>query len=115
MKLTKKFGTEDAKVYTDFKELLRDESIEVVHVCTPNRSHSFITVDALEAGKHVMCEKPMAKTAADTVVQVATNDLIILIAFTPIVAFLLGVSGVAVPWDTLIILKRTMKMNIRMT
>lgn len=40
---------------------------------------------------------------AYTVVQVATNDLIILIAFTPIVAFLLGVSGVAVPWDTLIL------------
>jgi len=56
----KKFGTEDAKVYEDYKELLKDESIDVVHVCTPNRSHSFITVDALEAGKHVMCEKPMA-------------------------------------------------------
>lgn len=40
---------------------------------------------------------------AYTVVQVATNDLIILIAFTPIVAFLLGVSGVSVPWDTLIL------------
>jgi ACR3 family arsenite transporter len=37
------------------------------------------------------------------VVQVATNDLIILVAFTPIVAFLLGVSGVKVPWDTLIL------------
>ena len=55
-----KFGIEGAKVYEDYKELLKDESIEVVHVCTPNRSHSFITVDALEAGKHVMCEKPMA-------------------------------------------------------
>ena len=61
----KKFGTEDAKVYTDYKELLKDKSIEVVHVLTPNRSHSFITVDALESDKHVMCEKPMAKTAAD--------------------------------------------------
>jgi ACR3 family arsenite transporter len=40
--------------------------------------------------------------AAYTVVQVATNDLIILVAFTPIVAFLLGVSGVQIPWDTLI-------------
>jgi len=40
---------------------------------------------------------------AYTVVQVATNDLIILVAFTPIVAFLLGVSGVAVPWNTLIL------------
>ena len=41
--------------------------------------------------------------AAYTVVQVATNDLIILIAFTPIVAFLLGVGGVTIPWDTLIL------------
>lgn len=40
---------------------------------------------------------------AYTVVQVATNDLIILVAFTPIVAFLLGVSGVIIPWDTLIL------------
>ena len=40
---------------------------------------------------------------AYTVVQVATNDLIILVAFTPIVAFLLGIGGVAIPWDTLIL------------
>lgn len=54
------YGTPDAKVYENYKDLLADESIEVIHVCTPNRSHSFITVDALDAGKHVMCEKPMA-------------------------------------------------------
>lgn len=59
-KAAKEFGVAGAKAYTDYKELLRDPEIEVVHVCTPNRSHSFITVDALEAGKHVMCEKPMA-------------------------------------------------------
>ncbi len=41
--------------------------------------------------------------AAYTVVQVATNDLIILVGFTPIVAFLLGVTGIEVPWDTLIL------------
>ena len=41
--------------------------------------------------------------AAYTVVQVATNDLIILFAFTPIVALLLGVSGIKIPWDTLIL------------
>lgn len=40
--------------------------------------------------------------AAYTIVQVATNDLIILVAFTPIVAFLLGISGISIPWDTLI-------------
>ena len=40
---------------------------------------------------------------AYTVVQVATNDLIILVAFTPIVALLLGIGGVSIPWDTLIL------------
>ncbi len=55
-----KFGTPDAKVYVDYKKLLEDKTIDAVHVCTPNRSHSFITVDALESGKNVMCEKPMA-------------------------------------------------------
>ena len=40
---------------------------------------------------------------AYTVVQVATNDLIILAAFTPIVAFLLGIGGISIPWDTLIL------------
>ena len=40
---------------------------------------------------------------AYTVVQVATNDLIILAAFTPIVAFLLGIGGVTIPWDTLLL------------
>lgn len=41
--------------------------------------------------------------AAYTVVQVATNDLIILVAFTPIVAFLLGVGGISIPWSTLLV------------
>ena len=58
-----KFGTPDAFVCTDYKELLAIPDIEVVHVLTPNREHAQITVDALYAGKHVMCEKPMAKTA----------------------------------------------------
>lgn len=61
----KKYGTADAKVYEDYHQLLEDKSIDVVHVLTPNRSHCEISVAALEAGKHVMCEKPMAKTAAD--------------------------------------------------
>ena len=56
------YGTADAKAYTDYKELISDKTIDVVHVCTPNKSHSFITIDSLESGKHVMCEKPMAKT-----------------------------------------------------
>ena len=61
----KAYGTADAKFYENYKDLLADETIDVVHVCTPNISHSFITVDALEAGKHVMCEKPMAINSAE--------------------------------------------------
>ncbi len=60
VKAAKQYGTPDAAVYVDYRDLLADPAIEAVHVCTPNRSHSFITVDALNAGKHVMCEKPMA-------------------------------------------------------
>lgn len=64
-KAAKQYGTKDAKVYTDYRQLLEDKTIDVVHVLTPNRSHSFITVDALEAGKNVMCEKPMAINAEE--------------------------------------------------
>ncbi len=56
----KDFGTEDARIYTDYKELLADTEVEVVHICTPNVSHSFIAVDAFKAKKHVYCEKPMS-------------------------------------------------------
>ncbi len=59
------YGTSDAKVYTDYKELLADPEIEVVHVLTPNRSHAELSIAAMQAGKHVMCEKPMAKSAED--------------------------------------------------
>lgn len=61
----KTYGAEGAKVYEDYTELLKDASLDVIHVLTPNDSHANISVAALEAGKHVMCEKPMAKTAAD--------------------------------------------------
>lgn len=61
----KDFGTADSKIYSDYKEMLKDETIDVVHVCTPNSSHGEIAIAALESGKHVMCEKPMAKTAAE--------------------------------------------------
>ncbi|WP_169083890.1 Gfo/Idh/MocA family protein [Paenibacillus sp. PL91] len=59
------YGVPGAKVFTDYKELLAMEEIEVIHVLTPNISHAVISIDAMEAGKHVMCEKPMAKTGAE--------------------------------------------------
>jgi len=63
-KAAKDFGVPGAKVFADYKELVK-EDLDVIHVLTPNRSHGEITVAALEAGKHVMCEKPMAKTPED--------------------------------------------------
>ncbi|OBZ18149.1 oxidoreductase [Bacillus sp. FJAT-27264] len=60
-----KYGAVDAKVYTDYQELLQDASIDIVHVLTPNISHAEISIAGLEAGKHVMCEKPMAKTSEE--------------------------------------------------
>jgi len=60
-----KFGSKNAKVYTDYKALLAAGDLDMVYVLTPNKSHSFITIDALEAGMHVMCEKPMAKTSKE--------------------------------------------------
>ena len=61
----KKYGIDGAKVYKDYNDLLSDPEIDVVHVCTPNVSHCPITVAAFGAGKHVLCEKPMAATTED--------------------------------------------------
>ena len=65
VKAKDEYGLEDAKVYTDYREVLKDKTIDIVHVCTPNDSHAEIAIAALESGKHVMCEKPMAKKADD--------------------------------------------------
>ena len=65
VKAAKEFGTPDAKVYTDYRELLKDESIEVVHICTPNVSHSEIAIAAFEAKKNVYCEKPMSHSTEE--------------------------------------------------
>ena len=64
-KAAEKYGATGAKVYADYKELLNAEKVDVVQVCTPNDAHADISIDAMEAGNHVMSEKPMAKTAAD--------------------------------------------------
>ncbi|MCV2394393.1 Gfo/Idh/MocA family oxidoreductase [Actinotalea sp. M2MS4P-6] len=59
------FGSADAYTTTEYQRLVDDPSIDVIHVCTWNISHAEITIAALEAGKHVMCEKPMAITGAE--------------------------------------------------
>ncbi len=59
------FGCEDSKVYSTYQDMFKESQIDVVHICTPNKYHSEIAIEALKSGKHVMCEKPMAINAAE--------------------------------------------------
>lgn len=54
-----------AKAYTSYEELLANPEIDAVSVCTPNYLHAPISITALNAGKHVLCEKPMATSKHD--------------------------------------------------
>lgn len=53
------------KVTTDYREVLRDPEIDAVHICTPNAQHYVMAKDAILAGKHVLCEKPLTTTVAE--------------------------------------------------
>ena len=57
--LAQRYG---AKAYASDKELLADPSIDAVSICSANNSHAEMAIAALKAGKHVLCEKPMATT-----------------------------------------------------
>ena len=52
-------------ITTDYREVLRDPTIDAVHIGTPNAQHFSMAKDALLAGKHVLCEKPLTTTAAE--------------------------------------------------
>lgn len=50
---------------TDYHEVLADPDVEVISVCTPNHMHAAIAIEGMRAGKHVLCEKPAARTYAE--------------------------------------------------
>lgn len=58
-----KFGFESYS--TDWQDIINDPSIQVVDICTPNNVHAEIAIAAAKARKHILCEKPLALTAAE--------------------------------------------------
>ncbi|MDF2671700.1 MAG: gfo/Idh/MocA family oxidoreductase [Paenibacillus sp.] len=58
-----KFGIPN--YYTDYHELLANPDVDAISICTWNNSHAPISIAALEAGKNVLCEKPLCKTVAE--------------------------------------------------
>lgn len=86
-----------AEYITDYRELLRDDSVDAVDICLPNHLHAPVAIEACEAGKHVLVEKPMANTVkeADDMVSAARKNGVSLMVvhsnrFLPVNKYLLS-------------------------
>ena len=86
--LARKYGI--PRVYRDYREMLRDDDIEMVTIAAPNSLHARMTIDIANAGKHVVCEKPLCMTLeeADEMIDVCKKQGVLLmyaeeLFFTP--------------------------------
>ncbi len=72
----KKFGEQHGikKLYTKAEELIADKDIDIIDICTPSSYHAPLSIAALEAGKHVICEKPLAPSPAEITKMIAARD-----------------------------------------
>ncbi len=70
------FGEENGveKLYTDPEALFNDSDIDIIDICTPNMYHAPLAIAALEAGKHVICEKPLAPRPVDIERMIEARD-----------------------------------------
>lgn len=64
-KARQEYGAKHAYSCVDYRKVIDDKNIDAVVICTPNNTHAEITIAALDAGKHVLCEKPMAHDYED--------------------------------------------------
>ncbi|HEY0691258.1 MAG TPA: Gfo/Idh/MocA family oxidoreductase [Kribbella sp.] len=77
-----------SEVETDWRKLLSRDDVQLIDICTPGDSHAEIAIAALEAGKHVLCEKPLANTVAEATAmaaaaaQAASNGVRSMVGFT---------------------------------
>jgi myo-inositol 2-dehydrogenase / D-chiro-inositol 1-dehydrogenase len=69
-KLADRYGI--PRVFTDYREMLKEDDIEMVTVTAPNRLHAQMTVDIANAGKHVVCEKPLCMTLEEADLMIET-------------------------------------------
>lgn len=82
----KEFGLENVHCYTDYKEMLEKEELDAVSICTYNRQHAPCAIDALNAGLHVLLEKPFTVTieeAAEVIKAEKKSGKILSIGFQP--------------------------------
>ncbi|WP_349655670.1 Gfo/Idh/MocA family oxidoreductase [Xanthomonas sp. 10-10] len=73
------------RAYRDIEDVVADPQVQVVHVCTPNHLHRAMAEVALQAGKHVICEKPLATTLQDAQAVAALAAATGLVATVPFV------------------------------
>lgn len=60
------------KAYGNYEDLLKDEAVDIVYIATPHSSHKNLSIKALQAGKHVLCEKPLAVNHNQVEAMIAT-------------------------------------------
>lgn len=61
------FNLGNCRIESDLARMLTWEELDIIHICTPNATHAPLSIQALRAGKHVLCEKPMATSVRDAI------------------------------------------------